>query len=99
MSYGSGFNSVQFEVKATDCKLVSHGRSMSGAWANIVNSSAQIRNRPPSTAVSGPELFGITFPEVALRIQRLPGAKQCAKYKWQTFLDQQNLAIPDDAVI
>eukprot|EP00961_Rhodomonas_salina_P301099 3940323-Rhodomonas_salina.1 len=46
------------------------------------------------TAVSGPEYYGLAYPEVRRLIQDLPGARQCATqpmgqgcYKWQHFGD------------
>lgn len=78
-----------FEVLAEDGSGVEvKAKSTSGAWAPIVNAAAAVRGRRATNAVCGPDLFGLTCPEVAMRIQGLPRADQCKKYKWQTFLEQ-----------
>ena len=69
-----------------DPSLHVKARSSSGAWSSIVNKAYAIRNKPPTNAVCGPDLFGFTCPEVAKMIQEMDGAKSCTKYKWQTFL-------------
>ena len=78
---------------------MSVARSTSGAWGSVINAAYAIRNKAPTSAVCGPDLFGLTCPEVALRIQRLEGAKSCFKYKWQKFISPDGHEITDDMPI
>lgn len=77
-----------YEVTAMDSGKKFTGRSSSGAWASIVQDSLAIRNRPKTTSICGPDLFGFTCPEIAKLVQDLPGSKQCSKYKWQKFIEK-----------
>ena len=73
-------------------------QTASGVWSAImkrVNSNRVSRGFGESkTAVSGPEYFGLAYPEIKRLIQELPGASLCATkpmgkgcYKWQDFGD------------
>lgn len=78
---------IKFEVFAVDNPGdVHNGRSSSGAWGQILHTAYEIRNRQPTTAVCGPDLFGLTVAEIAMKIQDLPNANRCSRYKWQTFI-------------
>ena len=74
-----------FEVKSFD-GVIYTGRSASGAWIPIVHAAHKLRDKPLTSSVCGPDLFGFTSPEIALMIQNLNGADQCSKYKKQSFV-------------
>ena len=52
----------------------------------MLAAACTIRNRPTITAVCGPDLFGLAAAEIAMRVQALPNADLCKRYKWQTFV-------------
>ncbi|EKX31022.1 hypothetical protein GUITHDRAFT_122772 [Guillardia theta CCMP2712] len=71
----------------------------SGVWSAIMKKVNNMRLQrglcESKTAVSGPEYYGIAYPEVRRLIQELPGAIKCATkpygngcYKWQHFGDE-----------
>jgi hypothetical protein len=47
--------------------------------------SNAVRNRTGSNSASGPDYYGFSQLVIAKLIQELPGARDCAKYKWQVW--------------
>ncbi|KAI9336638.1 F/Y-rich N-terminus-domain-containing protein, partial [Zopfochytrium polystomum] len=59
------------------------GNSATGAWATIVKTAHQLRNREHAGGASGPDFFGLSQGVVIKLIQDVPGARQCKNYIWQ----------------
>lgn len=89
---------IKFEVSPlNDPTTTWSGKTSSGAWASIVNTAYEIRNRPSTSTICGPDFYALTSPEIAQAIQGLPNADKCTRYKMQTFITPDDVSQEPDA--
>jgi len=67
----------------------------SGAWAQVgqrINGlKFKANGKEVLTQLSGPEMFGFSFPTIAKLIQEMPGATECSLYQMQEFIPKNAL--------
>ncbi|KAI7854915.1 F/Y-rich N-terminus-domain-containing protein [Circinella umbellata] len=61
------------------------------AWSTVMK-EANKESQRTHFAVSGPEYFGMSHPNVTKMIQELPGANECFMYQWRFFDDYETVA-------
>ncbi|KAI8146496.1 F/Y rich C-terminus-domain-containing protein [Fennellomyces sp. T-0311] len=59
------------------------------AWSTVMK-EANRESQRTHFAVSGPEYFGMSHPNITKMIQELPGANECFMYQWRFFDDYEN---------
>ncbi|KAI9495746.1 F/Y-rich N-terminus-domain-containing protein [Zychaea mexicana] len=60
------------------------------AWSTVMK-EANRESQRTHFAVSGPEYFGMSHPNITKMIQELPGANECYMYQWRFFDDYETV--------